>query len=149
MFSDDTENKKLAVVDTKMLSCPTKLELLNLRDEFVKNRYEGAILRDKTGVYTNKRTPKLLKMKKEYDAEFKIVGAKSGEGTEEGCVVYELETEKGYKFTCRPRGTFEDRKKALKEIEKDIGKQYTVVYQEMDNKTGIPIHIRGKGIRFD
>ena len=149
LFSDNTENKKLVVVDTKMLSSPTKSELWKLHDEFVENRYEGAMLRDKSGVYTDKRTPKLLKMKPEYDAEFKIVGAKSGEGTEEGCVVYELETEKGYKFTCRPKGTFEDRKKALKEIEKDIGKQYTVVYQEMDKKTGIPIHIRGKGIRYD
>lgn len=143
------QGKKLKLVETNRLENPTAEELWEKHNQYVENHYEGAILRDKDNIYSSRREPTLLKMKPLYDAEFKIVGAKSGEGTEEGCVVYELETEKGYKFTCRPRGTFADRQRAYKEIKKDIGKMYTVYYQEMDKDTGIPIHIRGKDIRYD
>ena len=145
--SDSVTSTQL--VETTQLEYPSEEELWSRHNQYVEDLYEGAIIRDKNNIYSSRREPTILKMNPLYDAEFKIIGAKSGEGTEEGCVVYELETEKGHKFTCRPRVTFDDRKRALKEISKDRGKMYTVYYQEMDKETGIPIHIRGKDIRYD
>ena len=149
IFENSDKKCKIKLVETRQLENPTENELWAIHDQFVENRYEGAMVRDKSGIYSSRREPTILKMKPEYDGEFKIVGAKTGEGTEEGCVVYILETESGNTFTCRPRGSFVDRKRAYKEIEKDIGKMYTVIYQAMDEETGIPIHLRGKDIRYD
>lgn len=146
---EEYKGKKLKIVETRQLSNPSFEELWKLHDKYVVDNYEGAILRDRNNVYSSDRVRTLLKMKTIKDAEFKIVGAESGHGTEKDCVIYILETSKGHKFTCRPRGTFADRKRALLNINKDIGKMYTVFYQEMDEETGIPIHIRGKDIRYD
>lgn len=141
-------NEKVVRVDTKYLPQPDEDELYNIRDTYIQQGYEGAMVRVKDGVYEHRRTTKLLKLKREYDAEYTITGIVSGKGTEEGCAIYELETDTGKKFMCRPRGTFEDRKKMLEDMSV-IGKPYTVYYQDIDKKTGIPIHARGKAVRYD
>ena len=141
--------RKIQLVKMVQLDCPTEEELWKLFDEYIVNRYEGAMVKDKSNIYSGRRETSILKLKPEHEKEYTIVGGTCGEGTEEGCIVYELETSSGHRFTCRPRGSFADRKKAFKKLEKDIGTPYVVYYQEIDPITEIPIHCRGKDLRYD
>ena len=147
--TENTSSDKVKMVETIQLDTPTSKDLWTMHDTYVEDKYEGAMIRDKSGIYSDKRVPQLLKLKAEMDDEFKIIGGKSGEGTEQDCIVYELETKQGYKFMCRPKGAFSDRRRALRELGKNIGKMYTVHYRELDTETGIPIHACGKAIRYD
>ena len=148
IFEQNT-NSKIKFVDTLQLENPTKDDLWKMHDKYVEERYEGAMLKDKNNIYSGRREPTLLKMKPENEKEYIIVGGKSSEGTEKDCVVYKLETVSGHHFWCRPRGSFADKKRALRELNDDIGKKYTVYYQDIDDETEIPIHCRGKDLRYD
>jgi len=97
--------------------------------QYVAAGYEGIMLRNKTGTYSNARSIHLQKYKEFFDTEVRITGFKSGEGLEEGCVIWLCEHE-GKSFACRPRGTREDRMKQFQNGDTYIGKQLTVRYQE-------------------
>jgi len=132
--------------------CKTQLvytmeEIYDSHDEYVKDGYEGAILRARDLMYENKhRSLKLRKLKNFTDGEFTITDAKSGEGTEAKCVVWICTTKSGDRFDVRPIGSFENRKKQLKNKEKYIGCPLTVKYQEL-SENGIPRFPVGISIR--
>lgn len=114
--------------------------------EHMESSFEGTIIRNDVPYEINKRTKNLQKKKDWDEAEFKIVGGKSGVGRDEGCCTFILETDKGDRFDSRPVGTLEQRKKYLKEIETLIGKLATVRLQEYTNN-GVPFHSRVISIR--
>jgi ATP-dependent DNA ligase len=88
----------------------TRDQIDNYHDEFVKNSYEGAILRNPTGVYVqDKRSFDLLKYKKFKDDEFEIIGASENKGKLAGTCVFELKTKEGYTFESMPDGSQEER----------------------------------------
>jgi DNA ligase-1 len=91
--------------------------------------YEGIMLRNKEGTYSNARSVHLQKYKHFFDTEVEIVGFKSGEGLEENCIIWEC-LYKGKTFSCRPRGTREERMELFQNGQKYIGKQLTIRYQE-------------------
>lgn len=114
---------------------------------FVKQGFEGSIIRNVSGAYVcNKRSFDLQKLKDFIDGEFLITGAKSGQGKEEGMVVWICENEDGKRFDVRPRGTYEERTKLLQMKDKIIGKKLTVRYQERSHDN-IPIFPVGIIIR--
>lgn len=79
-------------------------------DHFVKEGYEGVIIRNLESLYApDKRSNDLQKYKEFDDGEFKIVGFTEGEGNEAGCIIWTCQTEEGNKFNVRPKGTREDR----------------------------------------
>lgn len=116
-------------------------------DDFVKEGYEGIMIRDTDGIYEiNKRSKYLQKFKEFMEEEFKIIGFHEGTGDEKGIVIWDCITKDGKFFAVRPKGTFESRKKLFDEGNDHIGKLLTVIFQEYsaDNIPRFPV---GKGIR--
>jgi DNA ligase-1 len=79
--------------------------------------------------------------------EYRIIDFKEGEGRDAGAVIWVCETADGKEFTARPRGTMEQRREWFNDGESYIGKNLTVVYQELteDGKPRFPV---GKALRI-
>jgi DNA ligase-1 len=115
--------------------------------EFVESGYEGIMLRNAAGVYrANYRSNDLQKYKEFMEEEYRIIDFKEGEGRDAGAVIWVCETADGKEFTVRPRGTMEQRREWFNNGAKYIGKNLTVVYQELteDGKPRFPV---GKCVR--
>ena len=115
--------------------------------EFVEAGYEGIMLRNAVGVYrANYRSNDLQKYKEFMEDEYRIIDFKEGEGRDLGAVIWVCETADGKEFTVRPRGTMEQRREWFNDGESYIGKNLTVVYQELteDGKPRFPV---GKALR--
>jgi DNA ligase-1 len=97
--------------------------------EYVAEGYEGLMLRNTNGAYSNARSTQLQKYKEFFDEECEIVGFKDGEGAEEGCVIW-MCTIDGKEFACRPRGTREERQELFAHGQEYVGQMLTVRYQE-------------------
>lgn len=145
-LTSNINNKSLCkTVDTILVE---KLEdIKTYHDNFVKDGYEGIMIRDMNGIYeVNKRSKYLQKFKEFLEEEFKIVGFHEGSSDEKGSVVWNCVTKDNQEFSVRPKGTFESRKKLFDEGDKYIGKLLTVIFQEYSAE-GIPRFPVGKGIR--
>jgi len=122
-------------------------QVVNLHNLFVKDGFEGTMVRDPAALYeVGKRSYSLLKLKDFVDAEYRIVAISDGDGSDSGLAIFELETESGQRFNCRPEGNRENRAELYKERSKLIGKYLTVRYQEL-SKDGIPIFPVGVSVR--
>jgi ATP-dependent DNA ligase len=119
------------LVLVKTEECANEAAMKDKHNEYVKEGYEGCMLRNKTGLYSNARSVHLQKYKEFFDMECRIVGFKEGEGAEEGCVIWICETEDKKQFACRPRGTREERQELFATGAEHVGKMLTVRYQEM------------------
>lgn len=98
---------------------------------FIKDGYEGIILRNKEGHYhAGHRSWDLQKYKLFQEEEFTIVGFTEGKGREKGMVIWECLTQEGKPFHVRPEGTHTTRKQMFQNAEDYIGKKLTVVFQE-------------------
>jgi len=116
--------------------------------EFVEAGYEGIMLRNAAGVYrANYRSNDLQKYKEFMEEEYRIIDFKEGEGRDAGAVIWVCETADGKDFTARPRGTMQQRREWFNDGAKYIGKNLTVVYQELteDGKPRFPV---GKALRY-
>jgi hypothetical protein len=116
--------------------------------EFVEAGYEGIMLRNAAGVYrANYRSNDLQKYKEFMEEEYRIIDFKEGEGRDAGAVIWVCETADGKEFTARPRGTMQQRQEWFNDGAKYIGKNLTVVYQELteDGKPRFPV---GKALRY-
>lgn len=133
-----------------IVKCPT-VEVHNddqvwkIHDEWVKLGFEGAIIRNKHGMYQKGlvRSYDVMRVKNFHDAEFEIIGGKSEEVKLEDetwvdCVVYRCKTETGQEFDVRPVGSVEARVKMFANLKDAIGKPLTVKYAEF-SEDGIPI----------
>lgn len=122
--------KYLRLVKTE--TCNKEKDIETYLDKYIKEGYEGVIMRNIEGKYEeNTRSVQLQKLKRFMDAEFKIVGYQTPtSGKEVGCVIWECVTKEGNKFTVRPEGSYDERKKLYKEGKKNIGKLLTVRFQE-------------------
>jgi len=122
-------------------------EMKERHQKYIQQGYEGTIIRNKDAFYKLKhRSPDLQKYKDFIDAEFTIINFKDGEGTEEGCVIWECETSNGKRFFVRPKGTRESRQTLFNEGNKYLGEQLTVRYQELTDD-GIPRFPVGISVR--
>ena len=123
-------------------------EFRQLFAEFVESGYEGIMLRNAAGVYrANYRSNDLQKYKEFMEDEYRIIDFTQGEGRDEGAVIWVCETADGKEFTARPRGTMEQRRAWFNEGASYIGKNLTVIYQELteEGKPRFPI---GKAVRY-
>lgn len=128
--------ENLRIAETYQVT--TKEEVKALLEQFLKEGYEGIILRNNSGIYgVNKRSKDLQKYKLFEDAEYEITGFEEGEGRAAGTVIWVCKTEKNQEFRVRPRGTEEERRTWYNEGEAHIGKKLTVRYQELTDD-GIP-----------
>ncbi len=125
--------KYLKLVKTEI--CNKKELIEKYLDKYINEGYEGIIIRNSNGKYEeNIRSSNLLKLKRFIDEEFEIINYTTAtEGKEIGCVIWECKTKEGKKFSVRPQGNYNERKKLYKEGKKYIGKMLTVRYQELTN----------------
>jgi DNA ligase-1 len=119
--------KHLVLVKTE--HCESETKMKEMHAQYVAEGYEGIMLRNKEGTYSNARSIHLQKYKEFFDTEARITGFKSGEGAEEGCVIWICDYE-GKTFACRPRGTREERMEYFQNGDCHVGKWLTVRYQE-------------------
>jgi len=124
--------------------------------EFIKKRYEGAMLRNIEGVYVGNseksttRSNDLVKMKPSFTDEFKCVNYTEGKrGKDKGAVIWICENN-GIEFNVTPKETYEERYETYKDCVKNFNKKYygrmlTVEYQD---KSEDDIPLRAKAIGF-
>lgn len=135
----------LEIVRTELVSEPS--EFKQLFSEFVEEGYEGIMLRNVGGVYRqNYRSHDLQKYKEFLEDEYPIVGFKEGDGRDKGTVIWMCKTKDERVFSVRPKGTMELRRELFANGEKYIGKQLTVIYQEL-SELNVPRFPVGKAIR--
>ncbi len=146
IITDITNGAKyLSLVEN--VTVKTEKEVHAAQAQFVAEGYEGAMVRNLTGVYAiGKRSANLQKVKTFLDDEFEIVGFTQGTGDETGCVIWICKTKDGQEFRVRPRGTREVRQEYFKNGKDYIGKMLTVRYQELTDD-GIPRFPVGIAIR--
>lgn len=118
-----------------------KEQLIKYQKKFIKEGYEGIVIRNSDGLYKQKnRSPDVQKFKNFQDMEFKIVGFTEGENsTEKGCIIWICQTKDGKEFNVRPKGSFEERRKLFKNGKKYIGEMLTVSFFDHTDD-GIPFH---------
>jgi len=122
-------------------------EFRQLFAEFVEAGYEGIMLRNAAGVYrANYRSNDLQKYKEFMEDEYRIIDFTQGEGRDAGAVIWICETADGKEFSVRPRGTIQQRRDWFNEGASYIGKNLTVVYQELTEE-GKPRFPVGKAVR--
>lgn len=128
-------------------------EILESHDEFVKQGYEGIIVRKPKSKYEIKhRSSGLLKYKQFEDTEFEVVDVECGKGTEEGCVIFVCKDNNSDKtFNVRPRGSMQKRRWQYEHSENYIGKKLTVRWQKNSNGSDETDELPrfGVGIKFD
>lgn len=128
---------RIKLVETLVVS--SKEEAMEYYARCMTNGYEGIMFRNICGVYTpGHRSKDLQKYKEFIDEEFFIVGAKEGEGTDEGTVVWKCESPIGWDpvkktntFDVRPRGTIAERTEWWNNYKRYIGIPLTVRYQNL------------------
>jgi len=134
-------------VPTYLISSPKEAD--DYHDRFVASGFEGAILRAKELVYTPRRRSLKMRKYKRFDtAEFTIVGAKPGAGTESGAVVWICRQKEGATFDCRPAASIAERRTQFKDWPRYVGYLLTVKYQGL-SADKIPRFPVGLGIRHE
>jgi ATP-dependent DNA ligase len=118
--------------------------LEKIHDAYVKEGYEGMMVRSCTGLYENKRSKHLLKFKKFQDAEFPIQGVLPGK---DNTVVFKCKTKAGTTFEATMSGDKKNNQKYLKDSSLWKGKKLTVKFQGLTGKNGVPRFPVGLRIR--
>jgi DNA ligase-1 len=139
------QSGSIRLVPTEMI---TSVEAFKEKfGEYVEAGYEGIMLRNASGLYqANYRSNDLLKYKEFFEAEYPIVDYREATGRDTGTVVWECETPEGRRFSVRPRGSLESRRKWFEMAKSLVGKNLTVIYQEL-SEMGVPRFPVGKAIR--
>lgn len=124
-------------------------QVIEVHDKYVTAGYEGAIIRTYQGKYIfGYRSEDLLKVKQFDDAEFTIVGYKSGKGSYENAVCWTCETNTGKQFDVNPKMSIAEKEELLKNADDYIGKVLTVRFFGLSND-GIPRFPVGIKFRLD
>lgn len=126
--------------------CGSEAEMKEKHAEYISQGFEGIMLRNAKGGYRGVRSVELQKYKEFLDGEYTVVDYQEGQGLEEGCVLWVCETEAGQRFSCRPRGSREERQQLFEDGASYVGKRLTVRYQEETND-GLPRFPVGVGWR--
>lgn len=145
LIKKNVKGKYLIISPTEKITKPEQIKLLH--DNYVKDGFEGLMLRNTNSPYEIRKRSKHLQKYKEFkEEEFKITGFKEGQGDAKGTVIWECITKDKKPFSVRPRGSHELKKKWFKNGDKYIGKKLTVIFQEY-SKDGIPRFPVGKAVR--
>lgn len=122
-------------------------EAKQIRDEYIRLGYEGAILRSMKQIYEfDKRPHTLVKFIDHFTSEFPIVGYKEAAGKNKGAVIWQVQASNGEKFWVNPEGTLEHRRKLYQEADRHMGKLLMVRYLT-ESEYGVPRNGVGIAIR--
>jgi len=162
MVSDETFKERFAHLKKCFTVGNPKFQYLKLVDthiveeedrvadwfsEFTKQGYEGAMLRNAEGLYVNKRSADLIKVKEMKDEEFEILGVEEGRGKLAGHVgAFRCKTKDGLEFLAKMSGDTEKLRDYLKNPSLWEGKLLTVKFQDYTSY-GVPRFPVGVAIR--
>ncbi len=121
-------------VDTSLVE--NEDELMIEFSEYVDDGYEGAIARNADGVYVNKRSYDLLKIKEFQDAEFLVTGVEEGRGKLAGHGIFVCKADGG-EFRAKMVGDTSALKQYWENPKLAVGRYLTVKYFGM-TKYGVP-----------
>lgn len=137
-FFKNNSFKHIRLVETRIVSSENEVKHQHL--DFVKNSYEGSIVRTGSGKYRCKaRSQDLLKFKDFMDSEYQIVGFTSEQDTasNKDLIVWICINENGDRFNVRPKGTREERNELYQRGQEFVGQKIQVKYFEL-TELGIP-----------
>lgn len=120
---------KIEIVPTFMIK--SEKELHAYHKNFLKQGFEGTIIRIDDKQYENKRSKSLLKFKDFIDEEFKIIGYEEGTGGRTGTIgkfILQHDKNPDQTFESNVKGDFEYLREVWKDRETYIGKTATVKY---------------------
>tara|TARA_R110001606_G_scaffold140835_1_gene279820 strand:+ start:291 stop:1250 length:960 start_codon:yes stop_codon:yes gene_type:complete len=138
------ERKDRVSVDTFLLK--KKSDVQRYHDMFVRQGYEGIMIREASSTYEiGKRSNYLLKYKAFQTEEYPIVDVKEGTGREKGTAIWICQVG-DHQFSVRPEGTLETRRQLLLDKDRYIGKPLTVRFQNL-TALGIPRFPVGVAVR--
>lgn len=114
-------------------------ELMLAFEDFLAQGYEGAVARNADGLYVNKRSYDLLKIKQFDDAEFLCVDVEEGKGKMAGHAVFVCKNTAGTAlFKAKLKGDHDALVKYIEHPELVVSKLVTVKFQGYTNKNGVP-----------
>jgi DNA ligase 1 len=128
------------IVKVPTMICNTKDDFLTKHREFVRDGYEGSMLRNSDGLYKRKeRSYDLQKHKDFQDAEYIISGFTGEKNTDGGdpLIIWICDTNDGKSFKVVSKGTDKDRQSIYKQAGKYIGQKLSVQFIGFTND-GIP-----------
>ena len=121
------EGTSIHIVETLVVN--DEDELMEAFEHFLAEGYEGCMVRNIDGMYVNKRSYDLQKIKEFDDAEFKIIAVKVGtKGSMAGRAVFTCQNG-DITFDVKMKGSMDDLKKYADNPELVIGKILTVKFQ--------------------
>lgn len=124
--------------NTKVLETTFGASNLNkMMDKAISGGFEGLILRPTGSLYeSGKRSKQLIKVKKFYDDEFKVIGIKR---SVEGWAILECITPAGVEFSVSAPGTKDEKHHVAENQDGYLGKYVTVEFSMM-TKDDVPFH---------
>lgn len=141
------ENTPIHIVETLVVN--NEDELMEAFEHFVAQGYEGCMVRNADGLYVNKRSYDLQKIKEFDDSEFEIVGVKVGtKGSMAGKAVFTCKLNETETFDCKMKGSLDELTKYANDPSLAIGRILTVKYQGF-TKYGVPRFPVGLRFRED
>ena len=121
------DNPYYCEVETKIAQ--NEQEVMDIYNDIISTGHEGAIIRDLTMPYENKRSAALLKVKPEDSDEMEIISVMEGTGNWAGkAKTLTMKMDDGKTFDATFKGTMEQAIKFLKESNSWIGKRVTIKY---------------------
>ena len=135
------------LVLTKNYSAANMAEVKALAETFVREGYEGGIVRQDWPYQVDKRNKALLKVKFFIDEEFQIVDWTDGDTpSSKGLVKWVVMTPEGKTFNVSMNAPHDIQREYFQNGEKYIGSDLTVEFERY-SPDGIPMKPRGKAIR--
>jgi len=125
----------LRLVETREVA--NEDELMLAFEDFTAQGYEGAIVRNADGLYVNKRSYDLLKIKTFDSSEFRCIGVEEGKGKMAGHGIFVCQTTDGLDFRAKMKGAHGDLAKFVDTPERVVGHLVEVKHQGLTAK-GIP-----------
>ena len=104
-------------------------ELMLAFEEFLAAGQEGAIARNADGLYVNKRSTDLLKIKQFDDAEFRVLAVKEGRGKMQGHAVFVVESRLGTTTDAKLKGELSTLRQYWEHPEMAVGRMLTCQFQ--------------------
>ena len=127
------------IVKVETVQVADEAEAMTYFEQWRKEGYEGAMIRNAEGKYVNKRSYDLLKVKEFDDAEFEIIGIEEGRGKLSGHVgAFKLKNSGGQEFLAKMAGDTARLRDYFKDHSLWQGKKLTVKYQGLTGANGVP-----------
>ncbi len=126
------------LVPVKTVKVSDEDTLMSCFDTCLADGYEGLMVRNAAGLYVNKRSLDLQKIKEFQDDEYEVVGVQEGRGKLAGKAIFMCKTKDGTQFEVKLKGPQEELAKFWQNPSLAVGRWLTVQYQGITNKNKVP-----------